>query len=492
MSKKIIIIGAGIGGLGLAALLAKRGYEIEVFEALDRAGGRAGLLKEKGFTFDTGPSWYLMPEVFERYFSFFGHSADELLNLQRLTPAYKVFYENNAPLTVTGDLKQDSEMFEGVEQGAGASLENYVQSAEQTYKIALQHFLYNDFTDKKTLAHPTILKNAHRLAYLATTTLNDYASKFVNSQPLQQILEYPMVFLGTSPFKAPAIYSLMSYLDFKQGVFYPKNGIYSLIAAIERLALQNGAKLNYNSPISEIIVEDKMAIGVRLKNGKIFNADLVVSNADLHFTETVALPKNSQSYPESYWQNREAGPSALLMYLGVKGDLPQLQHHNLFFTNEWRQNFDHIFNQKTWPKNASMYICKPTQTDRSLAPKNHENVFVLVPLPAKASNENIEKFADIYLGKIAKVVDVPDFKKRIVFKRLFGPGDFAAKFNAWNGTALGMAHTLGQSAIFRPSIKSKKLNNLFYVGGGTLPGIGLPMCLISAELVADRIAKEFA
>lgn len=487
-----VIIGAGTGGLAIANLLAKSGWSVTVFEKGATAGGRVGSLEADGFRFDSGPSWYLMPEVFEHYFSLLDEKTTDYYQLQKLTPAYKVFYDYHKPITITGNLQIDSKTFESVEPGSGTRLRSYVDDAERTYNIAMKHFLYNPFSDLKTLSRLEIIKQSSTLTKQLLTPLHKYAKQFTSSLPLQQILEYPMVFLGTSPFKAPALYHLMSYIDFKQGVFYPKQGMYSLIEAMTKIGRKLGVVYHFNQPVSQIISADGRATGVTTKNGKTFNADIVISNADLHFTETKLLKQADQTYPEKFWKRKTAGPSALLMYLGVRGSLPSFEHHNLFFVKEWRKNFSDIFEAKKWPEPASIYVSKTTATDKSVAPKGQENIFVLVPLPSGLPKDakTTAAFADRYIDQLAELADIPDLKERITYKKFYGPEDFSNQFNSWEGTALGMAHLLRQSAFFRPAPRSKKLKNLWYVGAGTQPGIGLPMCLISAELIYKQLIGD--
>lgn len=303
-----------------------------------------------------------------------------------------------------------------------------------------------------------------------------------------------MVFLGTSPFQAPSLYSLMSFMDFKQGVFYPEKGLYTIIDALVRIGQSHGVTIHCSTDVSSIVVENGVARGVMLSDGSFVPADRVISNADLHFTETSLLTKADQTFPASYWKNKQASPSAILMYLGVKGKLPNFTHHNLLFVDSWSDNFTSIFKDKKWPTPASIYICNPSKTDDSVAPEGHENLFVLVPGPAQLSEStaDIERLADLYLDQIANMTDTKDLRERIVFKKVVGPGDFASQFNSWNGTALGMSHVLSQSAFFRPRNKSKKVDNLYYVGANTVPGIGLPMCLISAQLVTERVEGDEA
>lgn len=487
---KVIIIGAGIGGMASANMFAKAGYEVHVYEKNDQLGGRAGQKEVDGFRFDTGPSWYLMPGVFSHYFDLFGVSATKELALQKLSPAYKVFFESHEPLTITGDPKIDRAIFEKEEAGAGEALDRYVKESNDIYQLALKHFLYTNFSDPRDLLKKDVLTQSGQLFKLLSTSVHKRVSSFVSKQALQQILEYPMVFLGSSPFSAPAMYSLMSALDFKEGVYYPKEGIYGIISLLEKMGSKLGVTYHLNADAKQINTLNGKVTGITLVNGDVIDSEIVISNADLHYTETKLLAPSDQSYPEKYWDKKEAGISSLLLYLGVKGSLPQLEHHNLFFVDDWEGNFSSIYDSKTIPKSASLYVCKPSATDPHVAPKGSENVFVLVPLPTGLKLTAAKKAAltKKFIAQLATSINQPDLAERITYQETFGPDDFETKFNAWQGTALGVSHLLKQSAFWRTPNNSKKVKGLYYVGGNTMPGVGLPMCLISAELVYKRIA----
>ena len=488
MPKSVIIIGAGIGGLAVANMLQKAGFQVNVYEKNSQLGGRAGKRVTKGFTFDTGPSWYLMPAVFEQYFTLFNINVTHELDIKRLDPAYKVFFESRDAVTVHGNLKKDAKAFEAIEPGSGKALEHYVTEGNEIYQMAIKHFLYTNFTDLRDLTNREVLGSTGRMAKLLLTTIHSRVKTFVNSKPLQQILEYPMVFLGTSPFKAPAMYSLMSALDFKEGVFYPAKGMYSIIELLVKTGTKLGVQYHTGISVQSINHENGKATGITVA-GKTIAAGIVISNADLHHTETKLLDAPARSYPDSFWNKKEAGISALLIYIGVKGSLPQLQHHNLLFVDKWRENFEDIYEAKQIPSSASLYVSRTSATDPSTAPKGHENMFVLAPLPTgvKLTKQQQDKLAKTFIAQIATAINEPDLQKNIVSLDTFGPNDFSHTFNAWQGTALGMSHLLKQSAMWRIPNKSKKLSNLYYVGANTVPGIGLPMCLIGAELVYKRI-----
>lgn len=487
-----IIIGAGVGGLALANILAKAGMKVHVYEKNSAPGGRMGKLVKDGFTFDTGPSWYLMKDVFEHYFGLFDKTTRDYYELIKLDPSYKVFFDSDDPLTIRPKSAQTTRAFESIEPGAGDRLQAYLRSGERNYKLALEYFLYNSFKDPFALMQPKLLRHLPALVPLIGMSLHSYVKRYFKQPRLQQIVEYPSVFLGASPYNAPALYQLMSYLDFKEGVFYPKHrGMHAVTEALYSLGKELGVRYSFNAPVDKIVVKHGSARGVKVR-GNYHEADIVISNADLHFTETKLLSESARSYPKPYWQKRTAGPSALLMYLGIKGKLPELEHHNLLLVSSWKRNFDDIYKRKTWPDKASMYVSKTTQTDRATAPKGHENLFVLVPLPAgtASSKKSVNAAVDHYLQQIEAALGIPNLRSRIVTKEVRTPEYFGSTFNAWQNTALGMSHTLRQSAFMRPSVKSKKVANLYYVGAGAQPGIGVPMCIISAQLVYKDLVQD--
>lgn len=502
----IVIIGGGIAGLASAGLLAKEGHEVTLLEARDQVGGRAGNWERDGFRFDTGPSWYLMPEVFDHFYRLLGTTADEQLQLVTLDPGYRVYFEGeDAPLEVSAELEENIALFESIEPGAGARLEKYLVSAQTTYELAKKRFLYTTYADFRPLFRADVLSRTATFLRLLLQPLSSFVSGKFKDRRLQQLLGYPAVFLGSSPYLTPSMYHLMSHLDLADGVLYPMGGFTRVIESIADLARQQGATIILNADVTRIVVTDGKATGVEYIDGsgaaQVLDADIVVSAADLHHTETQLLKPEEQTYPASYWETKTPGPSALLLYLGVEGALPQLQHHTLLFTREWENGFEAIFGDNPRvPEPASLYICKPSGVDPDVAPEGYENLFVLVPIPADPTigrgdtdgdgDTALEAVADRVITQISEWAGIPDLAERITLRRTVGPGNFAEELNAWRGTALGPAHTLKQSAFFRAGNVSKKVDGLYYVGGSTIPGIGLPMCLISAEILVKRLRGD--
>jgi phytoene desaturase len=488
MNKRVVIIGAGIGGLGAAGLFAKKGYDVTVVEKNANLGGRANIFEHDGFKFDMGPSWYLAPDIFEHYFNLVGERVEDHLELKRLSPSYRIFFRNNGdPLDINSDIEKDTATFEAIEPGAGEKLRAYLKQSKYQYEVATQSFMFKNYDRIWDFFNKRVMTEGQKLSVFST--MHRFVSKFFTSKKLQQVMEYTMVFLGTSPYEAPALYNLMSHMDFNQGVFYPQGGFYELIKALANIAEKNGAVLRTSSPVEKIIVREGNAVGVRLEGGEVIDADMVISNADMWFTETRLLDLPQQTHQEKYWQKRTMAPSAFIMYLGVSEKLPSLVHHNLLFSEDWRKNFDEIYKDPCLPDEPSLYVCAPSVTDPSVAPAEKENLFVLVPIASdlEITDEQKEIYADRVLALMEQEMNLPNLREKIEYKRIYTVENFAADYNAFKGSALGLAHTLRQTAIFRPKNKSKKVDNLFYVGAGTNPGIGTQICLISAELAYKRV-----
>ena len=519
---RVIVIGGGIAGLATSALLARDGQEVTVLERGDRLGGRAGSVEDQGFRFDTGPSWFLMREVYDHFFALLGTSTDEQLDLRLLDPGYQVFSEPDdvtGPRRVTVPHGADAvaELFESIEPGAGSAVRKYVRSAGATADVARSRFLYNPFTRLASMAGQDVLRSLPLFAGLLLRPLAAFVDRRFREPILRRILTYPAVFLGTDPNRAPAIYHLLSVFDLDQGVFYPMGGFWAVVERVEALARAAGVSVVTGAEVTEVVTQQsggRAAIkrgsrttvsGVRWTDADgrshVELADLVVSAADLHHTETELLAPRERSYPESAWSSVESGPGAIIAMLGVDGTLPELGHHSLFFTDEWEANLQAIFGTKQKiPEPASLYVCKPSATDPEVAPDGKENLFVLIPVPADvaigsggsdgAGSSSVEAAVDAAIERIGLWAGIDDLHSRIKLRKTLGPADFARDFHSWKGGMLGPAHTLRQSAFLRMQNQSRRVDGLYYAGATTAPGIGVPMCLISAEVVAKRIRGD--
>lgn len=487
--KHAIVIGAGFGGLAAAGLLARNGFTVTLLEKNEQTGGRARVYKEKGFIFDLGPSWYLMPEVFEKFFAEFNKKTSDYYELIRIDPNYRIFFGREKVVDVPADREKIDVLFDTMEQGGSAKLRDYLTVARYQYDIAMQEFMYKeyktlfDFFNWKVITKGTQLK--------IFESIDAFARRYFQSDEIRKILEYTVVFLGGSPYNTPGLYSIMSHVDFDLGVWYPCGGIGKLARAFTKVAEEHGVTILLHHAVNTIEVENGRVKAVRTDKGE-FIADIVVANADYHHVETELLDKRYRTYPEQYWKKKKMGPSAFLIYLGLNKRVDNLLHHNLYLDFSWEEHFKSIFDEPAWPESPSYYVCCPSKTDKTVAPQGSENIFILVPVaPDLEDTETIraqyfDKIIDHLEGLIGEKL-----RDAIVVKKIFAHNDFRRDYNAYKGTALGMSHTLLQTALFRPSHQSKKVKNLFYTGSYNHPGIGIPMVTISSQIVSREIAKHY-
>lgn len=503
----VTVVGGGIAGLAASALLAKEGHSVTVLERQPIVGGRAGLLEDAGFTFDTGPSWYLMPEVFDRFFAHFGSTAAQHYDLVNLDPGYRVFgacgaafgaADDASDITVDVSPTNIKGIFEQLEPGAGAALDRYLRDANDTYDLAIDHFLYTNFASLAPFTNPTVLSHLPQLPRLFGRSLDAEVQGSFTHPLLRQILGFAAVFLGTSPQRAPALFRLMSRLDLIDGPQYPRGGMRQVITAIEDLALSLGVTIRTNTEVTALPARgrriDRVVARVS-ENGSShleeFAADRVVAACDLHHLETHLLPSHLRATSAATWRRRDPGIGAVTVMLGLNEKVDELAHHNMIFSADWNTNFEQIFgSHPQLPDPASVYVCVPSRTDDTVAPAGQENLFVLIPAPADptlhGTDAAVVAYVDGMLDAIGQRIGRPDLRSHIVTSHIDAPGDFTQKFHAWSGSALGPANTLLQSAFFRDGVRHPRVANLWRTGAFAAPGVGLPMCLISAEnAVAD-------
>jgi phytoene desaturase len=488
--KHVVIIGAGIGGLGTAALLGKKGYKVTLLEKNEKIGGRANIFEEDGFVFDMGPSWYLMPDVFEHFFELLDEKVSDHLNLIKLAPSYRVFFpgDKKVPqLDIYSDLEKDLETFEKLEPGSGEKIKKYLKRSGEQYDLAKRQFMYRNYGSVFDFLQKDFMKEGLKMNPFQT--MESYLNKWFKDDRLKKILEYTLVFLGSAPDKTPALYNIMNFIDFDMGVYYPEGGIYKIIEALEKIVKKHNVDIKVNSSVSEILVESGVAKGVLLESGEKVFADYVVSNADMEFTEMSLLKEEGyRTFKKKYWDKAVVGPSAFILYLGLDREVSGLTHHNLRFSEDWKQNFKNIFDDPRFPDDPSYYVCCPTKTDKTVAPKGKDLLFVLVPVASgvEFSDTQRKEYRDRIIDLMKKDLNIPNLGEMIEFERVYAHQEFSQDYNAYKGTALGLAHTLKQT-LLRPGNRSKKVKNLLYVGAGTNPGIGMPICLISSELIYKRI-----
>jgi phytoene desaturase len=497
-SRNVIIVGAGFGGLTLGALLARQGMRVRILEKNADAGGRARVWRSGGFSFDMGPTWYLMPEVFEEFFALFGRPREELYRLATLDPSYRVFFGKGEILDIVPELAKNLATFERLEPGGAGRLQAYLADAKHKYEIALKDFLYRDYTSILQFFNRRMLTEGMRLNVFQS--LERYTRRFFTDRRARQLLEYHMVFLGNSPDRAPALYSLMSHADLGLGVFYPMpvvgkesaaGGIGAVVQALLDLNRGLGVEITTGQEVDRIEVRGGAARGVHLKDGGELSADLVAVNADYPHAETALLTPGQRSYGHRYWERKVIAPSMFLMYLGLTRQLRSLAHHSLYFAEDWNQHFETITDRPAWPEKPCFYLCAPGRTDPNVAPPGCESLTVLVPIAA-----GLPDTAEIRAAYREKVLDHVEavigerIRDAIRVERIFTVNDFTTSYNAYKGTALGLAHTLLQTAVFRPAHRSRAVSDLWYTGGYTHPGIGVPMAFISSRIVAEEIVRR--
>ncbi|ULC58686.1 phytoene desaturase family protein [Flaviramulus sp. BrNp1-15] len=485
MKSTVNIIGSGFSSLAASCYLAKAGYEVTLFEKNKTIGGRARQLKKDGFTFDIGPTWYWMPDVFERFFSDFNKKPSDYYTLEKLNPAYSVYFGNNDFITIEDTLEKIKTAFENEELGSAKKLQKFIDKAKSNYDIAIKDLVYNPGVSPLELITPTTIKKINQFF---STIKKDVRKEFKNER-LVKILEFPVLFLGAKPSDTPSFYSFMNYADFGLGTFHPKKGMYQVILAMESLAKELGVTIKTESPVEKIIVENGEAKGIT-SNGTDYKCDIVVSGADYHHTETL-VDKKYRQYSENYWNKKTFAPSSLLFYVGFDKKLINVNHHTLFFDVDFDVHAEAIYDNPKWPENPLFYASFPSKTDTNAAPEGKEAGIFLIPL-APGLNDTPE-LRDKYFDKIIarfEALTSQSVKKDIIFKESFCLNDFIKDYNSYKGNAYGMANTLLQTAFLRPKLKSKYVENLFFTGQLTVPGPGVPPSLISGKLVADLVTKH--
>ena len=486
--KDIVVIGAGYGGLVASALLAKEGHNVTVIEKNEQPGGKASLLKKDGFQFDMGPSWYMWPQAFEKFFEEFGEDATDFLELKQLDPSYRVFFDDGEIIDVSSDIEKNYAIFDKLEENGAEKLRQYLEVCKKQYDIAMDGFVYRTYNSIFDFFTPSMVANGLRLK--AFSNYHKGVKKYFKNHKAQKLLEWITVFLGGDPRNVPGMYCMMSYLDHHHGIYYPKGGMNGLAQKIYEIALENGVKFKFNEAVTKINVEGKLANNVVTENRE-YLADLVVNNADYHHGDTQLLEEKIQTYKSNYWNKKTMAISMHLAYIGVNRKIDSLTHHNYFFNEDWNNHFDQIFKTPQWPDNPNFYVCCPSRIDNNVAPEGMENLFFLVPVASDL--EDSDSIRESYFDKILDKFENwtgEKIKNDIVVKSLFTHRDFKSRYNAYKGTGLGMAHTLWQTAVFRPKHKSSKVKNLYYTGQYNHPGVGVPTTVISSQVLVNEMKKE--
>lgn len=486
---QIAVIGSGFAGISAAAYLAKQGYRVDVYEKNTDIGGRARqLTTPEGYVFDMGPSWYWMPEVFEKFFNDFGHKAADFYELQLLDPGFSVVFGTEDILDIPADFEALCRLFESIESGSADKLRSFLTEAEYKYKVGIGKLVYKPGLSLLEFADAELVKGLFKLQVF--TSFSSHVKKYFKDPRLIALMEFPVLFLGAMPEDTPALYSLMNYAGLKLGTWYPKGGFGKVIMAMKEVAEKQGVKFHINAAVTSLDVAGKQVINLSTEKGK-KDYDGIIAAADYHHVEEKLLAQPYRNYTENYWDNKVLAPSCLIFYLGVKTKVGRLNHHTLFFDEDLKKHSQEIYKDPKWPAKPLFYVCCPSVTDASVAPSGHENLFVLMPLaPDLKDPESIrEEYFNLIMDRLEAYTGTA-IREYLDYKKSYCVSDFITDYNSYKGNAYGLANTLMQTANLKPSLKNKKIENLFYAGQLTVPGPGVPPSIISGNIAAQQLIKH--
>ncbi|CAG5067704.1 4,4'-diapophytoene desaturase (4,4'-diaponeurosporene-forming) [Dyadobacter sp. CECT 9623] len=485
---EIAVIGSGFSGMAAAAVLAKAGNKVTVFEKNDTVGGRARSFSEQGFVFDMGPSWYWMPDVYERFFELFGNSVSDFYDLKQLDPGFAVIFGNSEVMDIPADFNETCALFESIEPGSAAKLRKFIDEGEFKYEVGMRDMVYKPGHSVTEFFSFGLFQKALKIQLFKS--FSAHARQYFRDPRLLALIEFPVLFLGAMPRDTPALYSLMNFAGLKQGTFYPIGGFGKVAEAFHQIAESQGVAFRTGQQIEKLEVSNGAIRQIR-SNGMLKNVDAVIGSADYRHIESSLLDPEYQMYNESYWENRTFAPSSLLFYLGVNRKIDKLRHHNLFFDEDFEQHAIEIYKDKKWPSKPLFYVCCPSKTDPTVAPEGYENLFVLMPIATGLDDpESIrESYFTLLMDRLEKFAGVP-VREHIILKKTYSVSDFKNDYNAYKGNAYGLANTLMQTAIFKPKMRSTKVSNLYYAGQLTVPGPGVPPSIISGQIAAQELLKS--
>jgi len=487
MSKTINILGSGFSSLAASCYLAKAGHKVTVFEKNSQIGGRARQYKKDGFLFDMGPTWYWMPDVFERFFNDFNKKPSDYYQLEKLNPAYEVYFGIGDSAVIPDSLDQIYYLFEKEEKGSSLHLKKFLKQAKNNYDVAVKDLVYRPGVSPLELITPKTINKLNQLFF----DIRSQIQKRFNNPRLIKILEFPVLFLGAKPGNTPAMYNFMNWADFGLGTWHPTGGMFEVIKAMESLAKELGVTFKTNANVEKIKVVNGSVESI-VVNGESHNsADVVLSGADYHHTETL-LDAQYRQYSEAYWNKKTFAPSSLLFYVGFNKKLKNVSHHTLFFDEEFDSHAEYIYDTPSWPKDPLFYASFPSISDNAFAPKEKEAATFLIPIASgiEDTEAHREKYFNIIIDRLEKLTN-QKLKDEVLFVKSYCINDFVEDYNSYKGNAYGLANTLTQTAFLRPKIKSKKVKNLYFTGQLTVPGPGVPPALISGKIAAESILKHF-
>ncbi|GAB2617192.1 phytoene desaturase family protein [Belliella aquatica] len=490
MSKNnVVVIGAGFAGLSAATHLACQGYQVTLLEKNSTPGGRARKFETEGFVFDMGPSWYWMPDVFDTYFAHFGKKTSDYYELLRLDPSYAVIFGDKDFVDIPANLGEFRALLESIEPGVGPKLDEFLRQAAYKYKVGIQDLVYRPSRSLLEFTSPKLLLDMMRMDIFQS--MSKHVRKFFKEDKIIRLMEFPVLFLGETANNIPALYSLMNYADIALGTWYPKGGMHKIIEGMVSLAKEKGVKFHFDAEVDHIDIVNGVAKSVKTKSGKVFNADVVIAGADYNHIDRHVLEDKYSNYDDKYWDKRVMAPGSLLFYLGIDKRLDNLRHHNLFFDEPLGPHADAIYTNPRWPEKPLFYASVPSITDPTVAPEGKENLFLLVPLAPdlEDTEEMREKYYNMIMDRLEKLTG-QEIRSHVIYKRSYAHNDFKSDYHAFKGNAYGLANTLLQTAILKPSLKNKNVKNLYYTGQLTVPGPGVPPSLISGHVVAKEVMKE--
>lgn len=487
-NKKAIIIGAGFSGLTSASVLASHGWDVTILEKNHQVGGRASVLERDGFVFDKGPSWYWMPDVMESFFKRMGYSTQDFFELVRLDPSYQVIFGADEVVSMSADLEKVKNIFEQYESGSAKSLDRFLKNAENNYKMGMDHFVYKPSLKWSEFFKWDIIKTSFRINLLSS--YSKYVRKYFKNEHLIQLLEFPILFLGAMPHKIPALYNMMNHADFVLGTWYPMGGMHQLSKAMAQIAKNKGINISLGEEVQQIKIENGVAKSVLTQKGE-YTCDIVISAADYHHTDQHLIPKHLSNYTPEYWDKRLLAPTCLLYFVGIDKKISGLEHHNLFFEDNFDRHARAIYETVSLPEQPLFYVCCPSKTDESVAPAGKENLFILIPIAPglEVTEEDKKRYFEETIGRLEQHCKT-SIKEHVISYTDYSGKNFTQEYHAYKGNAYGLANTLMQTAVLKPAIKNKNISNLYYTGQLTVPGPGVPPAIISGQVVADYILQH--
>jgi phytoene desaturase len=485
--KHIVVIGAGFAGLASACVLAKEGHKVTILEKNDQPGGRARFWEKDGFKFDMGPSWYWMPDVFENFFALFGKKPSDFYELKRLDPGYRVYYGKNDVLDVPASMSELEKLFDNIEPGSSAGLRKFLEQAAYKYKVGMGEYVFRPSHSITEFIDFNLIRKSMSMQLL--TSMSSHVRKYFKNPKLIKLLEFPVLFLGATPKDTPAMYSMMNYADLALGTWYPMGGMNEIVKAMVSIAESYDVDIRLNTEVTKIDVVNGRANIIQTTKGA-FNADFVIAGADYEHTDQSLLEKSDRNYTEKYWDNRTMSPSSLLFYIGTSKKIEGIQHHNLFFDEDFELHAKEIYKDPKWPSKPLFYVCCTSKTDVDAAPEDGENLFFLMPIAPGLDDDDAtrEKYFDIMMNRFEHITG-QSIRESIVVKRSYALKDFKADYHSFKGNAYGLANTLAQTAFFKPGMRAKHIKNLLFTGQLTVPGPGVPPALISGQIAATEAMK---